>query len=202
MSTLAPQARAQVGQRWADLSLFDRHEPIEISAQTDEIIVVSVDRRLAEHKIQKNIADFHNGRSRSPATLRQRARSRFSSTMSGPKAKKPVCKSRLGSGSRRTMREALNVIAAVLTEGKREAENLPWAALRYQHTAAIRAALIEKYKPSTTNKTIAALRGVLKECWRLGYMRQKTITGQQTFQQSRRIHCREVGPWLSARSLR
>lgn len=77
---------------------------------------------------------------------------------------------RLGSGSRRTMREALNGIAALLTNGKSDAETLPWAALRYQHTAAIRAALIEKYKPSMVNKTLAALRGVLKECWRLGYM--------------------------------
>jgi hypothetical protein len=49
---------------------------------------------------------------------------------------------RLGSGSRRTMREALNIIASILTGGKFDAENLPWAALRYQHTAAIRAALI------------------------------------------------------------
>jgi len=77
---------------------------------------------------------------------------------------------RLGSGSRRTMREALNTIAAILTNRKSDAETLPWAALRYQHTAAIRAALIERYKPSMANKTIAALRGVLKECWRLGYM--------------------------------
>src|SRR6202795_891280 len=77
---------------------------------------------------------------------------------------------RLGSGSRRTMREALNIIAAVLTGGKCDAENLPWAALGNQHTAAIRAALIERYKPSTANKTLAALRGVLKEAWRLGYM--------------------------------
>ncbi len=77
---------------------------------------------------------------------------------------------RLGSGSRRTMREALNIIAAILTGGKCDVDNLPWAALRYQHTAAIRGALIEKYKPSMSNKTLAALRGVLKECWRLGYM--------------------------------
>jgi len=77
---------------------------------------------------------------------------------------------RLGSGSRRTMGEALNIIASILTGSKFDAENLPWAALRYQHTAAIRAALIERYKPSMANKTIAALRGVLKECWRLGYM--------------------------------
>jgi site-specific recombinase XerD len=77
---------------------------------------------------------------------------------------------RLGSGSRRTMREALNIIAAILTDGKCDTENLPWSALRYQHTAAIRAALIERYKPSTANKALAALRGVLKESWRLGYM--------------------------------
>ncbi len=77
---------------------------------------------------------------------------------------------RLGVGSRRTMREALNGMAGILTGGQFNAELLPWAALRYQHTAAIRAALIERYKPSMANKNLAALRGVLKECWRLGYM--------------------------------
>jgi site-specific recombinase XerD len=68
------------------------------------------------------------------------------------------------------MSEALNTIAGILTTGKANAETCPWPAIRYQHTAAIRAALMEKYKPSTANKMLAALRGVLKECWRLGYM--------------------------------
>src|ERR1017187_278321 len=77
---------------------------------------------------------------------------------------------RLGSGSRRTMSEALNTIAAIVTSGRADLETMPWAALRYQHTAAVRSALMEKYKPSTANKILAALRGVLKECWRLGYM--------------------------------
>jgi site-specific recombinase XerD len=77
---------------------------------------------------------------------------------------------RLGSGSRRTMSEALNTIAAIVTTGRADLETMPWAALRYQHTAAVRSALMEKYKPSTANKILAALRGVLKESWRLGYM--------------------------------
>jgi site-specific recombinase XerD len=77
---------------------------------------------------------------------------------------------RLGSGSRRTMSEALNTVARILTSGRADLELMPWPALRYQHTATIRAALMEKYKPATANKMLAALRGVLKECWRLGYM--------------------------------
>jgi site-specific recombinase XerD len=77
---------------------------------------------------------------------------------------------RLGSGSRRTMTEALNTIARILTGGRADLELMPWPALRYQHTATIRAALMEKYRPATANKMLAALRGVLKECWRLAYM--------------------------------
>ncbi len=77
---------------------------------------------------------------------------------------------RLGSGSRRTMTEALNTIAAIITNGKANFNVMPWAALRYQHTAAIRSAVMEKYKPATANKMLAALRGVLREAWRLGQM--------------------------------
>lgn len=77
---------------------------------------------------------------------------------------------RLGPGSRRTMREALDTIAGVLTNGQADAEALDWSALRYQHTAAVRSALAERYAPATTNKALSALRGVLKESWCLGYV--------------------------------
>jgi hypothetical protein len=80
--------------------------------------------------------------------------------------------------SRRTMRTALNTIAGLLGVGEHlDAEGrdmrllaVPWASLRYQHTAAIRAQLQERYAPATANKLLAALRRVLKEARRLGQM--------------------------------
>lgn len=77
---------------------------------------------------------------------------------------------RLAPGSRRTMRGALDAIAHILSSDTRDAETLDWPRLRYQHTQAVRAALAERYAPATVNKCLAALRGVLKEAWRLGLM--------------------------------
>jgi integrase len=76
---------------------------------------------------------------------------------------------RLAPGSRPTMRNALTRIAGLVV-----ADVSPfafdWAVLRYQHTAAIRARLAEAYAPATANRMLAALRGVLRESWRLGLM--------------------------------
>jgi integrase/recombinase XerD len=74
----------------------------------------------------------------------------------------------LAAKSRRTQRSALDAVAALL--GYADALSCPWASLRYQHTAAIRAALQERYAPATANRMLAALRRVLQECWRLGLM--------------------------------
>jgi integrase len=76
----------------------------------------------------------------------------------------------LGSGSRRTMREALNAIARLLTNGTCDASTLDWSKLRYHHTAAVRSVLMEKYSPAMANKMISALRRTLKEAWRLELM--------------------------------
>ena len=76
----------------------------------------------------------------------------------------------LGAGSRRTMRQALDVMAGLLTDERCDAETLDWSRLRYQHTAAVRSALAERYAPATANKMLSALRGILRECWRLGQM--------------------------------
>lgn len=98
---------------------------------------------------------------------------------------------RLSEGSRRTFRQCLFEIAAIArllwgdertcSHETRDAKRgrriecqlcdpilFPWAALRYEHTAAIRAHLVERLAASTANKHLAALRGVLREAWRLG----------------------------------
>lgn len=77
---------------------------------------------------------------------------------------------RLGTGSRRTMREALDVMAGALSGGRSDMAMFPWEDLRYGHTAALRALLVERYAPATVNKMLAGLRGTLKEAWRLGLM--------------------------------
>ncbi|NER97540.1 MAG: tyrosine-type recombinase/integrase [Symploca sp. SIO1B1] len=73
-------------------------------------------------------------------------------------------------GSRRTMRQALDAIALLLTNGECDADTLNWAALTYQHTAAVQAMLLERNSPVTVKKKIAALRRVLSEAQKLKLM--------------------------------
>lgn len=73
----------------------------------------------------------------------------------------------LAPGSRPTMEQALNAIASLLTNGACDAMTLDWAALRYQHTAAVRSALMKKHAPATANKMLCALRRVLLEAFKL-----------------------------------
>jgi site-specific recombinase XerD len=75
---------------------------------------------------------------------------------------------RLAPGSRRTMRAALDKIAAFLSCNRASALTCPWPEVRYQHAQAVRSLLAATFAPSTTNKHLAAIRGVLREAWRLG----------------------------------
>ncbi len=79
----------------------------------------------------------------------------------------------LGQGSRLTMRGSLNAIASMLTAGTCDAMTLDWAKLRYHHTAAVRAVLMEKYSPATTNKMLTALKRVLQEALKLELIHEK-----------------------------
>jgi site-specific recombinase XerD len=75
----------------------------------------------------------------------------------------------LASGSVPTMERALNVIADIAAPGY-TLDTLPWSALRYEHTQAIRARLAEQFDAATANKMLSALRQTLKAAWRLGQM--------------------------------
>lgn len=75
---------------------------------------------------------------------------------------------RLAPGSRRAMRQALGTLASLV--GEADAERFPWHLLRYAHTQAMRAKIADRYASTSANKILSALRGVLRECFRLGLM--------------------------------
>jgi site-specific recombinase XerD len=77
---------------------------------------------------------------------------------------------RLSPKSRRVMRYALETLAKVVSGGLLNAWTLDWAQLRYAHAAALRTHLAERYSPATSNVMLAALKGVLREAWRLGHI--------------------------------
>lgn len=68
---------------------------------------------------------------------------------------------------RRTMRQALNLCAGLLSENA-DALTFAWNELRFQHVTALRAKLTEAYKPATVNKILWALKGALRSAWQLG----------------------------------
>lgn len=73
----------------------------------------------------------------------------------------------LSNGSKPAQRSALRKIAQIMGY---ELETMNWGALRYQHLQFIRARLQEEYASSTANRFLTALRRVIKECWKLGYL--------------------------------
>lgn len=76
----------------------------------------------------------------------------------------------IGKSSQRVQWSALCVVAAVLTSNQCTPLTLPWHEVRRQHVNALRAWLVEHRAPSTGNRILAAVRGTLKECWRLDQM--------------------------------
>ena len=72
--------------------------------------------------------------------------------------------------SRRPQKQALDLVASLLTGGNGDCLTLNWGAARYQHTAAVRGRLLDGYAPATANRILSALRGVLEQTWLLGQM--------------------------------
>lgn len=81
---------------------------------------------------------------------------------------------RLSQGSRRAMRGALETAARIFTGQEVTAEAFPWHMVEYQHMGALRSQLVEEYAHTTANKILSAVRGVLRECWKLGKMEGET----------------------------
>jgi len=81
----------------------------------------------------------------------------------------------LAAGSRRTMAQALRVVAKVI-EPASTAATLDWTRVSYGDVARVRAALSERYSPNMANKVLAALRGVMKATFRLGLIDSDSLT--------------------------
>lgn len=79
-----------------------------------------------------------------------------------------------GQKARRAQRAALDTIAAILSGGQADALTLDWSKVRFQHAAAIRAKLAERYAPATVNRHLSALRGTLEAAWKLGQIDAET----------------------------
>src|SRR5687768_15481572 len=58
----------------------------------------------------------------------------------------------LKQSSRRPQKQALDLVASLLTGGTADCLTLNWSAIRYQHTAAVRGRLLDGYAPSTANR--------------------------------------------------
>ena len=92
--------------------------------------------------------------------------------VSGPPDRNPAIVYLAGKPSavgRRGLQRSLDRAAEILTGGlAKSALAVNWAEVRYQHVAALRAALMEQdAKPATINHVLAAVRGTLREAWKL-----------------------------------
>ena len=77
--------------------------------------------------------------------------------------------------SRKGMRAALDTAAKTMSGGAMKAAELDWAVVRFQHVAALRAALLDRLAPATVNAVLAAVRGTAKAAWSLGYIDADTL---------------------------
>lgn len=80
---------------------------------------------------------------------------------------------RMTPASRDTMRKALKRMV-IIVDDKQDVATFPWHELRGEHVGVLRAQLQDrvtsgKLAPDSANLSLKALRGVIRECWRLGY---------------------------------
>ena len=87
----------------------------------------------------------------------------------------------LAPGSRRTMRQAPDVVAGTLTGGLCNHISMPWPLLRFQHTQTVRPVLTERCSPKAAHKMPSALKQTLRMAWNLGYVSAEEFQRAVTF---------------------
>lgn len=93
----------------------------------------------------------------------------------------------LSEGSQRTMRQALVTMAAIRTgtAGEVTIEDFAWQEVDRDTVARLRRELAERYAPTTANKMLAALRGVLRVCRDQGRMTERAFQEATAFERVR-----------------
>jgi site-specific recombinase XerD len=79
----------------------------------------------------------------------------------------------LGAGSRRTVAQSLGVLARMIGGEEAEASSIRWHALKRKDTVALRVRLRGEFAPTTANKILSVLRGVLRAARDSGLMREQ-----------------------------
>lgn len=77
---------------------------------------------------------------------------------------------RLSPASRLAVFAHLKVAVRILSDSQQELAEFPWWKLNYRNMVALRRSLVPRYHWQTVNSILSAVRGTLKESWRLGLM--------------------------------
>ena len=109
----------------------------------------------------------------------------------------------LRQGSQRAQATALRTVAEML--GKQDAFSVDWHLLPPAVLDSVRSRLSERYAPATTNRHLAAIRGVLRQAWRHGLIDADTrdrLRDLPRVSGSRLAAGRDIPPDEQARLLR
>lgn len=75
--------------------------------------------------------------------------------------------------SRRAMASTLRQVLVRFFRWEGKPEEFAWHQLRYAHTAALRTWMSSVYAPATANRVLVAVRGILRQCYRLEQLTER-----------------------------
>jgi hypothetical protein len=82
---------------------------------------------------------------------------------------------RLAPNTRESVRYRLEKLEQALSKGSSTALTFNWHKLTYQQVMGIRAVIEARYPAGAANNYLITLRGVLRECWRLGLVEEQAF---------------------------